>query len=177
MADGKTQICMVDEFARAALDVICKVSNTDTTETAEKFDFSSKKISITCSPRLPAAFPTGERGRDFCTSSEVAKSRQRDSRGEFLWSLLWVVASREYKPTLNRAREPARTLLLRFSTLWPSLPSFLRIYSAGYSLCVTWPIPLPLPLPLPLTHPPTTYLRRITACYHKFKHRLLLEWK
>ncbi|KAM7429821.1 hypothetical protein ABFA07_019388 [Porites harrisoni] len=26
MADGKTQICMVDEFARAALDVICKVA-------------------------------------------------------------------------------------------------------------------------------------------------------
>jgi len=25
-ADGKTEVCMVDEFARAALDVICKVS-------------------------------------------------------------------------------------------------------------------------------------------------------
>lgn len=65
MADGKTQICMVDEFARAALDVICKVSNTDTTETAEKFDFSSKEISFICSPRLPAGFPTGERGSDY----------------------------------------------------------------------------------------------------------------
>lgn len=85
MADGKTQICMVDEFARAALDVICKVSNTDTTETAEKFDFSSKKnISITCSPGLPAVFPTGKRGSDVCTSRKVAKSRQRASRGEFL---------------------------------------------------------------------------------------------
>ena len=84
MADGKTQICMVDEFARAALDVICKVSNTDTTEIAEKFDFSSKKISITCSPTLPAGFPTGERGSDFCASSEVAKSRPRASRREFL---------------------------------------------------------------------------------------------
>lgn len=77
MADGKTQICMVDEFARAALDVICKVSNTDTTETAEKFDF-------TCSPRLPAVFPTGKRGSDVCTSRKVAKIRQRASRGEFL---------------------------------------------------------------------------------------------
>ena len=84
MADGKTQICMVDEFARAALDVICKVSNTDTTETAEKFDFSSKKISFICSPRLPADFLTGERGSNFYTSSKVANSRQRVSRGEFL---------------------------------------------------------------------------------------------
>lgn len=70
MADGKTQICMVDEFARAALDVICKVSNTDTTETAEKFDFSSKKISITCSPRLPANVLKGERGSDKQQSRE-----------------------------------------------------------------------------------------------------------
>ena len=26
MADGKTEVCMFDQFARAALDVICKVS-------------------------------------------------------------------------------------------------------------------------------------------------------
>ena len=26
MADGKTEICMADEFSRAALDVICKVT-------------------------------------------------------------------------------------------------------------------------------------------------------
>ena len=25
MADGKTEVCMFDQFARAALDVICKV--------------------------------------------------------------------------------------------------------------------------------------------------------
>ena len=25
MADGKTEVCMLDEFARAAIDVICKV--------------------------------------------------------------------------------------------------------------------------------------------------------
>ena len=27
MADAKTEVCMADEFARAALDVICKVSS------------------------------------------------------------------------------------------------------------------------------------------------------
>jgi len=26
MADGKTEVCMFDQFARAALDVICKVT-------------------------------------------------------------------------------------------------------------------------------------------------------
>ena len=26
MADGKTEVCMCDQFARAALDVICKVN-------------------------------------------------------------------------------------------------------------------------------------------------------
>ena len=27
MADGKTEVCMLDQFANAALDVICKVRN------------------------------------------------------------------------------------------------------------------------------------------------------
>ena len=82
MADGKTQICMVDEFALAALDVICKVSNTDTTETAEKFDFSSKKTSL--SPAPLDCQQSFLQGSDVCTSRKVAKSRQRASRGEFL---------------------------------------------------------------------------------------------
>lgn len=71
MADGKTQICMVDEFARAALDVICKVSNTDTTETAEKFDFSSKKTSLS-----PAPLDCSSLSYREATFVQAAKSRR-----------------------------------------------------------------------------------------------------
>lgn len=74
MADGKTQICMVDEFARAALDVICKVSNTDTTETAEKFDFSSKKTSL--SPAPLDCQQSFLQGSEEATFVQAAKSRR-----------------------------------------------------------------------------------------------------
>ena len=73
IADGKTQICMVDEFARAALDVICKVSNTDTTETAEKFDFSSKK-SLSSAPL--DCQQTFLQGSEEATFIQAAKSRR-----------------------------------------------------------------------------------------------------